>query len=106
MSIWPEARSFFIAVVYLDREGGQARAEGGIVLQGEDRGRNKHGNLLTVGSGLERCADGYFRLAKAYIAADQAVHGEAFFHIALDRTGGLFLIRCVLIHERGFELGL
>ena len=93
-------------VVDPDGERGQARAEGGEVLQREDGSRHEHGDLLTVGGGLERCADGYFRLTEAHVAADQAVHGEGLLHVVLHGAGGLLLVRGVLVHERRLELGL
>ena len=93
-------------VVHLDREGSEARAEGGVVLKGEDGRGDEHGDLLAVGGGLERSAYGYFRLSETHVAADQAVHGETLLHITLHRAGGLFLVGGILIHERRFELGL
>jgi hypothetical protein len=54
--------------------------------------------------GLERGADGDLGLAVADVAADQAVHGAARFHVALDVGGGLPLVGRVLVQEAGLHL--
>ena len=69
------------------------------MLQGEDRGRDKHGHLLAVRHGLERCPDGNFSLAESYIPANETVHRTGILHILLDGDSSQFLIGSILIHE-------
>ena len=74
------------------REGGEAVAEVLVVLCGEDGRRHEHGHLLFREDALEGGAHGDFRLAEADVAADEAVHGLAGFHVALDVGRGLDLV--------------
>ena len=67
-----EARDHFDG----DGELREAALEGFEVLEGENRGGRKHGDLLAVLHGLEGGAHGHFGLAVADIAAEQAIHGR------------------------------
>ena len=60
-----------------------------IMLIGQHRRRNQHGNLLGIAGRLEGSADSYLRLSEAYIAANQAVHGLGTLHIGLYVLGRL-----------------
>ena len=74
------------------------------MLIGQHRGRHQHSHLLTIACRLESGTHGDFRLAKAYVATDQTVHGLCFLHIGLHIVGGLQLVRGVLIEERRLQL--
>ena len=80
MSIFPAARSARISVhlpgrfraveiLHPHREVAQPLHEGAVVLQGEDRRGDQHGDLLAVHGGLERRADGHLGLAESTVAA-------------------------------------
>jgi hypothetical protein len=73
---------------------GEAVAEVLVVLLGQQRGRAQDGHLLAVGHGDEGGAHGDLGLAEADVAADQAVHRLAGFHV-LDHgiDGGLLVGR-------------
>jgi hypothetical protein len=73
-------------------EGGEAAAEGFEMLEGQHRGGRQHGHLLGVADRLERSAHGHFGLAVAYVAAQQAVHGQRALHIALGIGDGNGLV--------------
>ncbi len=85
---------------------GQAFAEILEMLFGEDGGGRQEGDLLARRHGLEAGAQGYFGLAVAHVAADQAVHGAGAFHVALDLVDAGELVLGFLVGERGFEGGL
>ena len=74
-----------------------------VVLQRENRGRHQHSHLFAVAHGFESGTDGYFGLAEAHVAADQAVHGVQTLHIGLHGLGCGGLVGRILEHERGFE---
>jgi hypothetical protein len=65
----------------LDRHVGEAVAEILEVLLGQQRGRAQDRHLLAVGHRDEGGAHGHLGLAEADIAADQAVHRFAGFHV-------------------------
>ena len=88
------------------RKGGEAPAEGFVVLKGEHGGGREHGHLLGIGDGLEGGAHGDFRLAVAHVAAQQAVHGKRGFHVALDVLDGAQLVGRFLEFEGVFEFAL
>jgi hypothetical protein len=73
---------------------GEAVAEVLVVLLGQQRGRAQDGDLLAVGHGDEGGAHGDLGLAEADVAADQAIHRLAGFHV-LDHgiDGGLLVGR-------------
>ena len=56
--------------------------------------------------GFERGPDGYFGLAKPYVAADKAIHGIALLHVALDFFDCAELARRFHPRERLFHLAL
>jgi hypothetical protein len=75
-----------------DRPVGEAVAESLEVLFAEQGGRAQDGDLPAAGHGAEGGAQGDFGLAEADVAADQAVHRSARFHV-FDHRGD----RCCLI---------
>ena len=87
-----------------DGERSEALLESFVVLEGEDRGRREHGDLLVVADGLECGAHGDFCLAVADVAAEQAVHGLGGFHVAGDVGDGLRLVFGLVELEGVFEL--
>ena len=97
-----EARELFDAY----GKGAEARAEGAVVLIGEQRRRHEHRDLLLVGDRLECGAHRDFGLAVADVAADQAIHRPRRFHVGLGRVEGFLLIGRRLVREGLFHLGL
>jgi len=87
----------------LDGERGEALLEGFPVLEGQHGGGREDGDLLVVAEGLEGRAHGDFSFAVAYIAAEQAIHGELGLHVALDVGDGLGLIVGFAVFEGVFE---
>ena len=76
------------------------------MLLREYGGGHEEGNLFAVLHGFERGAQRHFRFAVAHIAAQQAVHDSAAFHIAFDLFNALELVRRFRIRETLFELPL
>ena len=85
------------------REGGEAVAEILVMLGGEDGRRHEDGHLFLGKDALEGGAHGDFRLAEPDVAADEAVHGLAGFHVALDVGSGLDLVRGGFVLEGVLE---
>ena len=83
-----------------DREFFQARRECGEMLECQHCRRHEHCGLLAVGGCFESGAYRHFCLAKAYIAANQAVHRAVAFHIGFHGLCGFQLVGSVLIDER------
>ena len=71
---------------------GEPPLESLVVLEGQDGGRREHRDLLGIGDGLERGAHGHFRLAVADVAAEQPVHRQIRFHVALHVFDGALLV--------------
>ena len=76
------------------------------MLEGKDGGRNQYRYLFGVRNSLKGRPDGNFRFSEAHIAANEAVHGAAVFHILLHRLGGPLLIRRILVHKGRFQFFL
>ena len=76
------------------------------MLERKHRGRREHGNLLAVRQRLERGAHGDFRLAVADVAAEQPVHRQSRFHVALHIFDGALLVRGFLEFESVLEFAL
>ncbi len=74
------------------------------MLEGQHGGRREERHLLAIHDGLERRAQGDFRLAIADVAAEQAVHGEIRFHVAHHVFDGLGLIFGLVELEGVFEV--
>ena len=83
---------------------GKAVAQGLVVLLGQQRGGGQKGHLLAAGDGHEGRAQGHFGLAKAHVAAHQAVHGLRRNHVLYDGVYGRLLIGRFLKAEVGGEL--
>ena len=82
------------AAEHFDAHGkrGEAPLESLVMLERQHGGRREHGDLLRIGDGLERGAHGHFRLAVAHVAAEQPVHGQIRFHVALHVFDGALLV--------------
>ena len=63
------------------------------MLLRQDCGRRKNRNLFPFHHGLERGADRDLGLAKANVAADQAIHRARTFHVGFRRGDGGQLVR-------------
>src|SRR5581483_2940427 len=81
------------------RIAGEALGERLEVLLGEQSRGHQHGNLLAVLHGLEGGADGYLGLAKAHVAADEAVHRRRVLHVGLHVGDRRELIGRLLVRE-------
>jgi hypothetical protein len=69
------------------------------MLFGQQRGRREDGHLLAAHDSDEGGAQRHFGLAKADVAADQAVHRFAGGHIAHHIVDGFLLVRRFLEAE-------
>ncbi|OPZ92384.1 MAG: hypothetical protein BWY72_02543 [Bacteroidetes bacterium ADurb.Bin416] len=81
----------------------QALFEGLVVLEGQDGGGHQYSYLFIIGDSLEGGSDGYFRFSKTHVAANQAVHWAAAFHVGLDIGRRFDLIRGVFVYKGGFQ---
>ena len=95
-----------VDVIHLHRELLEPPRKAAEMLHREDGRRHEHRHLLAVRGRLEGRANGDLRLAEAHIATDEAVHGHLLLHVLLHRLRRRQLIRGVLVHEAGFQLGL
>ena len=96
----PEAADHFDR----QRKRRESLLESFVVLEREDSSGREHGDLLVVAQGLEGGAHRDFGLAVADVAAQQAIHGELRFHVALHVGDGLRLVLGLVVFERVFEL--
>ena len=92
--------------LHRDRKGCQAARESLRVLLRQHGGGHQHRDLLAVHHRLERGPQRDLGLAVADIAADQAVHGPAGFHVCLDRLDGDKLVTRLLVGESRLQLRL
>ena len=69
------------------------------MLFGEQRGRREHRDLHAVGDGDERGSQCYLRLSEAHVAAHQAIHGLAAFHVFERRDDRRRLVGSLLESE-------
>ena len=76
------------------------------MLKRQHGGGRQHGDLLSIRDRLERRAHGDFRLAVADVAAQQAIHRQRGFHVALHVFDGALLVRGFLKFEGILELAL
>ena len=83
----------------LEREVGEALAEGAEVLLGEDRRRHQHHHLAALGGRLERRPHRDLGLAVADVAADQPVHRPLGLHVLLHRLDRLELVGRLAVGE-------
>ena len=90
----------------LEREGGEALRERGVVLGGEHGRRDEDRDLLAVLDRLERGAQRDLGLAVADVADDQPVHRPGQLHVRLDLERGAQLVDRLLVRERRLHLGL
>ena len=87
----------------LDRVSGKAFAEVFVMLRRKNRSRHEDGDLLIRGHALERRTHRDFRLAKAHVTANEAVHRATAFHIALDVGRSTELVWRRIVFERFLE---
>ena len=92
--------------LHRDREGAEPVLGRDIVLLGQHGGGHQNGRLLAVQNTLHHRPQGHLRLAVAHIAAQQAVHGNGLFHIALDFHNGPQLVSRLLIVKGVLKLPL
>ena len=76
------------------------------MLPRQQGGGGKDGALLAAHDALEGRPEGDFGLADADVAAEQAVHGPAFFHVLFDLGGGVELVVRLVVLEAGFKVAL
>ena len=90
----------------LHRESLHAGDDGVVVLPRQQGGGGEDGALLAAHDALEGRPEGDFGLADADVAAEQAVHGPAFFHVLFDLGGGVELVVRLVVLEAGFKVAL
>ncbi len=76
------------------------------MLESEDGGGCKNGDLFSVRDGFEGGAHGDFRLAIADVAAEEAIHRSFALHVALDVGDGGILVVGFFKLEGIFEFTL
>ena len=76
------------------------------MLPRQQGGGGEDGALLAAHDALEGRPEGDFGLADADVAAEQAVHGPAFFHVLFDLSGGVELVVRLVVLEAGFKVAL
>ena len=92
--------------LHLHREGFHAGKNGVVVLPCQQGGGSQNGALLAAHHALEGGAQGHFGLAHAHVAAQQAVHGPALFHVLLDLGGGVQLVVGLVVVKAGLKVPL
>ena len=90
----------------MDAKGPEAFHEGLEMLLRQNCRRHQDGDLFACRDRFEDSPHGDFRLAKADIAADQAVHGRRLFHTGLDVADGFQLIFRFFIGKGFFKFFL
>ena len=73
------------------------------MLEGQNGCRNQNRHLLAVRHRLESGSYRHLGLSETHIPAHEPVHRISLFHVGLDSLRGLFLIRSILIYERGLQ---
>ena len=73
------------------------------MLLGQDRGRDKNGNLLCIRYCFECSPYSYLGFSKPNIPAYQTIHGLLSHHILQYIFNGLYLIVCFLMLKGSFE---
>ena len=73
------------------------------MLERKHRCRREDGHLFRIGDGFECGAHRHFRLAVAHVAAEQAIHRQIRFHIALHVFDGALLVGSFLEFESVVE---
>ena len=87
-------------------EGAHPLGKGQQVLLGQDGGGSQYCHLFAVHDGLEGGPDGHFGLAVAHVPAQEPFHGYGLFHVRLDLSNGLQLVRGFLKGEAVLEFFL
>ncbi len=90
----------------LEAKRGKALKERLIVLLGQNGRGAEHHDLAAGVHALKRRAQGNLGLAKAHVAAQQAVHGLGRFHVGLDVGNGLQLVARLVVGETLLHLDL
>src|SRR5436190_21923566 len=91
---------------YFGGKGGETALERFEVLECEDGGGGKDGNLFAIRDRFERGAHRDFRFSVTNIAAEQAIYGRLAFHVAPDVRDRSVLVVGLFKFERVFELAL
>src|SRR5208282_1942260 len=76
------------------------------MLEGENRGGCKDGDLFAVGNGFEGRAHGDFGFSVADVAAQETVHGRGALHVAFDVGYGCVLVDGFFEFEGVLKLAL
>ena len=76
------------------------------MLLGQHCCGHQQGYLFSVHNGLKCRTQGHLGFPVAHIPAEQAVHGDGFFHIRFDLCNGFHLVRCFLEGEPFLKLPL
>ena len=90
----------------LQAKRGKALKERLVVLLGQNGRGAEHHDLAAGVHALKRCAQGDLGLAKAHVAAQQAVHGLGRLHVGLDVGDSLQLVACLVVGEALLHLDL
>ena len=85
---------------------GKAPKECLVVLLGQNGRGAEHHDLAAGVNALKRRAQGDLGLAKAHVAAQQAVHGLGRLHVGLDVGNGLQLVARLVVREALLHLDL
>ena len=96
------------AAEHLDLEAkrGKTLKEGLVVLLGQNGRGAEHHDLAAGVHALKRRAQGNLGLAKAHVAAEQAIHGLGRLHVGLDVGDSLQLVACLVVGEALLHLDL
>ena len=90
----------------LQAKRGKALKECLVVLLGQNGRGAEHHDLAAGVHALKRCAQGDLGLAKAHVAAQQAVHGLGRLHVRLDVGDSLQLVARLVVGEALLHLDL
>ena len=90
----------------LQAKRGKALKEGLVVLLGKNSRGAKHHDLAAGVNALKRRAQGDFGLAKAHVAAQQAIHGLGRLHVGLNVGDGLQLVARLVVGKALLHLDL
>ena len=77
-----------------------------VVLPRQQGGGGQNGALLAAHDALEGRTEGDLRFADAHVAAEQAVHRPALFHVLFDLGGGGELVVRLVVLEARLEIAL
>ena len=90
----------------LEAKRGKALKERLVVLLGQNGRGAEHHDLAAGVHALKRRTQGDLGLAKAHVAAEQAVHGLGRLHVGLNIGDGLQLVACLVVGKALLHLDL